>query len=460
MIYFLSADLPETAIAAICKAAKAGINDMIKQKNKTAISMMLFVIHLSLSFASIDNTVYAASNTVETTQKTDILEESRAQREKLRQSINNARAVLDSSASSTGTSADSLSVIRHTNGAAPSNYKPHGQLDPRTYDSSKIKGETYASETSENITSQSVVQSPETPLNVLDTIAVQGNTDVPQTESGSGNTSDVVTPASQPASSSSTPAPSVASSAPIVESSNPSMSEKVKAVYNLIPESIRKDYENNGWVIKIAPQETIRKEDPWLGSLPTIFGIIAGLTVTSQNTIYLDDKYGEEATAHEMGHYVDIVLLGTEDWPPSYSDEFRSIYEKEKNGFNDDYPKSDPHEYFAETFALYIEYAGSLQQDFPQTYDYMDRLISPYGGTTTKGKVMTKDEKNERYGIDFAEAFNFDDAYSGYLSELKQMIEEGLSNPATKRAVDRLKESGKKLMDDIIRDWKQAMKDI
>ena len=116
-------------------------------------------------------------------------------------------------------------------------------------------------------------------------------------------------------------------------------------------------------------------------------------------------------------------------------------------------------EYFAETFALYIEYAGSLQQDFPQTYDYMDRLISPYGGTTTKGKVMTKDEKEERYGIDFAEAFNFDDAYSSYLSELKQMIEEGLNNPATKRAIDHLKTSGKGLIDDIIRDWNRAIRE-
>ena len=420
---------------------------MIKQKTKTTIGMMLLAIILSLSLVPTDNSAYAASNTTDTTQKADILEESQAQREKLRQSINNARAVLDSSASSTGSSADSLSVIRHTNGAAPSNYKPHGQLDSRIYDSSKIKSGTYVPATAENAISQTAAQVPDTPVNVLDTATGQ--------EKGeSEDVSSVLAPESS--SPSTAPAASIVSSAPIVESSNPSISEKVKVVYNLIPESIRQDYEKNGWVIKIAPQETIRKEDPWIGSLPAIFGIIAGLTVTSQNTIYLDDKYGAEAASHEMGHYVDMVLLGTDDWPPSYSDEFESIYEREKNGFSDDYPKSDAHEYFAETFGLYIEYAGSLQQYFPQTYEYMDRLISPYDGTTTKGKVMTKDEKEDRYGIDLAEAFNFDEAYGSYLTELKQMIEKGLNNPATKRAMDHLKESGKNLVDDIIRDWNRV----
>lgn len=415
------------------------------------------IVSLALSLVSADTLVYAASDTGETGQKQDIIDESRAQREKLRQSIDNARAVLDSS-SSTGSSEDSLSVIRHTNGAAPSNYKPHGQLYSPKYDASKIYSTTYASAAPEPAPSQPAVQTSSTPVNILDTASGQQQTAVPQNNTGSRGSAPAA--ASSTASTSASP---ITSSAPITESSSPAMSEKVKAVYNLIPENIRKDYENNGWVIKIAPQETIRKEDPWLGSLPTIFGIIAGLTVTSQSTIYLDDKYGAEATAHEMGHYVDMVLLGTEDWPPSYSEEFRNLYEKEKNGFSDDYPKSDAHEYFAETFGLYIEYAGSLQQDFPQTYEYMDRLIAPYGGTTTKGKVMTKDEKEERYGIDFAEAFNFDEAYSSLWDEIGQMIEEGLNTPSTKRAMDHLKESGqdlkksgKALVDDVVRDWNRA----
>ncbi len=424
--------------------------------NKGLRLFCILSIILGLVFA--DTRVYAASDKNASGQSPDIIEESRAQREKLQQSINNARAILDSSSNS-GLNKDSLSVIRHTNGAAPSNYNPHGQLYSPKYDASKIKGTTYVSSTTDNTLSQLADQRPVTTINVMDTTTGMENTGSSRQSTNQSNTKQASIPPSASSLTTSAATTSGTSSAPITESSNPSMSEKVKAVYNLIPADIRKDFEDNGWIIKIAPQATIRDEDPWLGQLPTIFGIIAGLTVTGKNTIYLDDKYGEEATAHEMGHYVDIVLLGTEDWPPSYSNEFNNIYEQEKNGFSDNYPKSDAHEYFAETFALYIEYAGSLQQDFPRTYEYMDKLISPYGGTTTKGKVMTKDEKDERYGIDFAEAFNFDDAYSSYLSELKHMIEEGLNNPATKRALDRLKQSGKGLIDDVIRDWNKVMKE-
>ena len=77
--------------------------------------------------------------------------------------------------------------------------------------------------------------------------------------------------------------------------------------------------------------------------------------------------------------------------------------------------------------------------------------------------MQSENEKEERYGIDFAEAFNFDEAYSSLWDEIGQMIEEGLNTPSTKRAMDHLKESGqdlkksgKALVDDVVRDWNRA----
>ena len=172
----------------------------------------------------------------------------------------------------------------------------------------------------------------------------------------------------------------------------------------------------------------------------------------------MDDEYADEAMSHEMGHYVDMVLLGSDDIPPSYSEEFRNIYEQEKEGFKTDYPKSTAHEYFAEAFSLYIECAGSMQQDFPRTYEYMDRLISPYGGTTTKGKILTQSEKNDRYGIDFSELINFDDFYKTYLSDLDRQMDRGKKTPAIQRGLDAAKKGGGSLVDTIISGIKEAQK--
>ena len=274
---------------------------------------------------------------------------------------------MDATSQSEESPRDSIEVIRHTNGAAPTNYKPHGQLGGRTFDTSRVYiNTTNGTEGTNNIADYVASGDAQTNIFAPDTIGTVDN------NASAGALASQSTPdPGQTSASNSTTMP-VVSSAPIIESSNPEMTEKVKAIYNLIPEPIRTDYESNGWVIKIVPQDTIRSVDPWMSQVPKIFGILAGLTSTGDKTIYLDDKYATDAMAHEMGHYVDMVLLGSDDWPPSFSDEFKSIYDQEKNGFNSDYPKSDAHEYFAETFGLYIEYAGSMQQDFPRTYDYME----------------------------------------------------------------------------------------
>ena len=413
------------------------------------------ILSLILCLVTIDVPAYAANGQNNSGNGTDIIEESQLQRQKLRESINNARALLDSSSGS-GTSSESTDIIRHTNGAAPSSYKPHGQLYTRTYDASKVYNTSYtAPDTNVNadyVITQDQTQPPAvqtTPAPVLGVMDTVGNTtQTPSQTSSTGTT----------AGSSAASTASVSSSAPIVETSNEAMANKVRAIYNLLPEAIRNDYEANGWKIKIVPQDVIRDQDLIASYVPRILGILAGLTDTGQEVIFLDEEYGDEAMSHEMGHYVDMVLLGSDDIPPSYSEEFRNIYEQEKEGFKTSYPKSSAHEYFAEAFSLYIECAGSMQQDFPRTYEYMDRLISPYGGTTTKGKILTQSEKDDRYGIDFAELLNFDDSYKTYINDLKQMMDRGKNSPAVQRGLDAAKKGGGSIVDILISGIKEAEK--
>ncbi len=88
----------------------------------------------------------------------------------------------------------------------------------------------------------------------------------------------------------------------------------------------------------------------------------------------------------------------------------------------------------------------------------MDRLISPYGGTTTRGKVLTQKEKDDRYGINFAEIFDFDSEYKGYITDLKEMINRGVNSPAVKRGAEAAKKGGAGFLDTLISGIKEVQK--
>lgn len=211
------------------------------------------------------------------------------------------------------------------------------------------------------------------------------------------------------------------SSAPIVETTTEEIKKKVIAKYELLPEDIQNHFENNDWTIHITSEKVVQEEN--LFSIPIPGSIIAGLTIPYKSSIYLTDKVSDQSMNHEMGHYVDMVMLGEDGSAPSNSQEFIDIYNREKANFgDDDYPQSDSHEYFAETFCMYIEYAGDLKDKFPMTYQYMDNLISPYGGTKTNGVHMTEAEKDERKKNTIAEGFDFDGIYGEMLKELGREI--------------------------------------
>lgn len=227
-----------------------------------------------------------------------------------------------------------------------------------------------------------------------------------------------------------TPYPSVDitnSSAPIVETTTDEIKNRVIAKYELLPEDIQTHFENNGWAIHIASEKTVQEQN--IFSIPIPGSIVSGLTIPFDKAIYLTDKVSDQSMNHEMGHYVDMVMLGEDGTAPSNSQEFVDIYNQEKAGFeDDDYPQSDSHEYFAETFCIYIEYAGDLQDVFPRTYQYMDSLISPYGGTKTNGAHMSEEEKDEREKNILAEGFDFDGIYGEMLKELGRELKDALKS--------------------------------
>ena len=73
---------------------------------------------------------------------------------------------------------------------------------------------------------------------------------------------------------------------------------------------------------------------------------------------------------------------------------------------------------------------------------------------------MSKAEEDDRYGIDFAEVFNFDGEYAGYISELKGMIEKGINSPAVKRAQDAISKGGKSILETIYTGLEKAEKNL
>lgn len=93
-----------------------------------------------------------------------------------------------------------------------------------------------------------------------------------------------------------------------------------------------------------------------------------------------DNKKVIHTMLHELGHAIDSYT--DENCPGKFSDlnEFEKIYEKEEiNAFrstsNKNYYKRDIHEYFAESFALYIENNAELIKEQPETYEFIKNIL-------------------------------------------------------------------------------------
>lgn len=131
--------------------------------------------------------------------------------------------------------------------------------------------------------------------------------------------------------------------------------QKFWEIYDLLPESLREQYETEDFTIRITKKELTEYYD---GSME---GFINGIFSYERKMIFL---YGtesalESAMLHEFGHYL--------DWKcgfPSRTDTFKELYEKENILMETNPHINDPTEFFAEVFKYWL---GQNADKFPRT---------------------------------------------------------------------------------------------
>lgn len=74
---------------------------------------------------------------------------------------------------------------------------------------------------------------------------------------------------------------------------------------------------------------------------------------------------------HEFGHFLDYLKGKI-----STTDEFVYVYNKEKNQFKHNYPKTNSSEYFAECYMYYVLSPFYLKKKQPQSYYFMEKIIN------------------------------------------------------------------------------------
>ena len=105
---------------------------------------------------------------------------------------------------------------------------------------------------------------------------------------------------------------------------------------------------------------------------------ILGTTDFNSETIYLNPTQNSinEATIHEMGHWLDRRLLTISD-----SEKFQDVFEKEHQRFRYHFYDIDglnTHEMFAEAFFQYYIDGEKLKTLCPETYNFIDNVVSHF----------------------------------------------------------------------------------
>lgn len=103
-----------------------------------------------------------------------------------------------------------------------------------------------------------------------------------------------------------------------------------------------------------------------------------GVTSPSMKMIYIEAKERKFrlAIVHEIGHAFDDYLGCV-----ALSDEFKSIYEAEKDSFivtgytTDNQFKENTQEFFAEAFQMYVYDSATLQSSAPRTFEFVKNCI-------------------------------------------------------------------------------------
>ena len=174
---------------------------------------------------------------------------------------------------------------------------------------------------------------------------------------------------------------SVCFAAPNISSTSENLSSKTLQRYNQIPQEIRNAFEEKGWSIVITDSATLNRKSNINMVIPDGY-ILAGSTAVNAKTIYLNDLsyLSYESICHEMGHFFDVELSKEVNGNvrSSKSQDFIDIWNAEKNSYGDPYCISTSAEYFADSFASYIQNGENLKAKCPRTYNYIAGIVAVY----------------------------------------------------------------------------------
>ena len=167
---------------------------------------------------------------------------------------------------------------------------------------------------------------------------------------------------------------------PISSSTSESASAEAREYYNMLPSGVRNAFESKGWHVEISDVISVNYISALYGGF-ALGGYVAGFTESYSKVIMLADTDAGAAMNHEMGHFFDYISGRV-----SESSTFEAIYNAEASSFDggsNAYASSNVNEFFADAFREYVECAGYLKKNCPQTYSFIDGYVSSYGGTNT-----------------------------------------------------------------------------
>lgn len=149
--------------------------------------------------------------------------------------------------------------------------------------------------------------------------------------------------------------------------------DKVLSNYYRIPEIIRNKFEEFGGVLSITNENLGAKF--FNDASMNIVAVTDYKGSSKECSINIGTK-DSTAVLHEAGHFLDYYTGFTSD-----IDSYKAIWGSELEAFKSFHSTNEantntPHEYFAESFQVYIESPEELKEKCPQSYDYIINILN------------------------------------------------------------------------------------
>lgn len=166
------------------------------------------------------------------------------------------------------------------------------------------------------------------------------------------------------------PAPTTTATETTIDPVIAELRDEFVAELALIPESHLAFLKERGWKFELTTKDLAEEYD-----YPNY---ICGITLYEEKIIYIDaDEWAiRRSTIHEVGHAIGFEL----GWVES-GEEFREIYEDEKDYFSDCTAVGDGHEisnvyeYFASVYQNMILDYDDTKSEVPRTVEYIEKCL-------------------------------------------------------------------------------------